>query len=583
MRRRSLARDLPIAIGVLLAVTVTGLALAAYQEVRQSTLDASRDRLERATLQLSDLLAQSVRNRFAVIESTAALPPVRDVVRGGRPVAPPPPLVQLARAPLVTSLELWDAGGRRLAHTHDVPPLDTAQRRDVLESLREGRSGIGRFHRIGDTVVYALITTLTDGRQTGYLVERRRLSNTPAANRQLAELIGDSARLVIGNAGGDVWTDFSQLVQGPPTEALTPGAHEYERAGARVLARSARIAGTPWEVVVEFPRALVTTRAQTFLVRIILIALGVWAIGVAGAWALARWITRPLAHVTEAAEAIAAGRSAPPLAAGRRDEIGRLTDAFTTMAEQVERSHARLETQVRERTAALQDSLQELEAFSYTVSHDLRAPLRAMQGFAQALLEDYSPSLDETGRDYATRVVDASRRMDDLIQDLLAYSRLSREQLSISTVDLDVVVAEVLLGFQDEIERMGGRVEVASPLGRVTANGRILQQILANLVGNALKFVPAGTAPGVRIATEQRNGRRRLWVEDNGIGIAPEHRERIFRVFERLHSGDTYPGTGIGLAIVRRGAERMSGEVGVDSTPGRGSRFWVELPIENGA
>lgn len=580
MSRRSLARDLPLGLGALLAVTVAVLAFAAYREVQQTTLTAALERLDRTAVQLSDILTQSARTRFAVVESIAALPPIRQAVRGRRPVPPPPELEVLARAQLVTSVELWDRDGRRISHTGDVPPLDAGRRRGVMESLREARSGIGRFHRgRGDTVVYEVVTSVRDG---GYLVERRRLSNTSTGNRLLAELIGDSARLVIGNAGGDVWTDFNRPTPDPPATVLTPGRHEYERDGARVLARSARVAGSPWQMVIEFPREMVVSRARTFLVRFALIALVVLIVGVAAAWGTGRWITRPLARVTDAAEAIADGRAvtAPPV--DRSDEIGRLTSAFNTMAEQVARSQSRLEAQVQDRTAALQESLRELEAFSYTVSHDLRAPLRAMQGFAQALLEDYGATLDDTGRDYANRVVEASRRMDDLIQDLLAYSRLSREQLSLAPVDLDTVVAEVVNGLSDEMGRTGGRVEVASPLGRVVGNGRILHQVLANLVGNALKFVPTGTAPGVRISTEQRNGRRRLWVEDNGIGIDPEHRERIFRVFERLHGGETYPGTGIGLAIVRRGAERMRGEVGVESTPGRGSRFWIELPTEDG-
>jgi signal transduction histidine kinase len=447
-------------------------------------------------------------------------------------------------------------------------------------SLREARSAITPFHMAGDTVVYALVTTIVDGRRlAGYLVERRRLTASPNAGRQLAELIGERARLAVGNVAGDLWNDFSRPISGVPAAVAAPGPHEYERDGVAVLAQSARIAATPWQILIEFPRDLVFARAQTFLVRVGWITLALLGIGIGGAWAAGRWIARPLRRVTEAAEAIAAGQLTAPLTSGRTDEIGRLNTAFNTMASQVTRSRVRLEAQVEERTAALQETLQELEAFSYTVSHDLRAPLRAMQGFAQALLEDYGRSLDATGHDYATRVVEASRRMDELIQDLLAYGRLSRQELSLGAVDLDGVTTDAIRSVADDAQRRGGAIDVASPLGEVVGNARLLQQVIENLVANAVKFVPPGVAPRVRIASETLNGRRRLWVQDNGIGVAPEHQERIFRVFERLHGGETYPGTGIGLAIVRRAIERMDGHVGVESSPGAGSRFWIELPV----
>lgn len=580
---RTLQRELPLGIGVLLAITILLLATLAYREVRRSAVDAASDRLDRTTLQLAQMLTQSARTRFAVMESTAAMPAILRYMRA-RGTPPVEDLRRLSVAPLVVSIELWDPAGRRLTQTGTAPALDSAHASTVIGALREGRSGIGRFSMLGDTVVYGLVTEVSDnGRTAGYLVERRRLATTGTGSRALADLIGEGSTLAIGNANGDLWTDFNQKVPGPPADVLQPGLHEYLRDSVTVFARSARVAATPWQVVVEFPRDLVLARTKTFLTRVGVITLALLAVGVGAAWLTGRWITRPLVRVTEAAEAIASGHAAaaPPIT--RNDEIGRLTGAFNIMANRVAQSQAQLEGQVADRTAALQETLHELEAFSYTVSHDLRAPLRAMQGFAQALLEDYSPTLDETGRDYARRVVDASKRMDLLIQDLLSYSRLSREQLSIGAVDLDAIAVEVSRAVEDEVKRRGGRLEIATPLGSVTGNGRLLQQILVNLVGNAIKFVPADVAPHVRVHMEDRDGRRRLWVEDNGIGIAPEHQQRIFRVFERLHGGETFPGTGIGLAIVRRGAERMGGDVGVESASGQGSRFWVDLPVEDRA
>ncbi|MHC1763521.1 MAG: CHASE domain-containing protein [Verrucomicrobiia bacterium] len=245
--------------------------------------------------------------------------------------------------------------------------------------------------------------------------------------------------------------------------------------------------------------------------------------------------------------------------------------------EQIHQLNQELEERVRRRTQALEESNQHLEAFTYTVAHDLRAPLRAMQGFSQALIEDYAGRLDATGRDYVLRITNAAQRMDGLIQDLLAYSRLSRTQLKTEAVDLELVLDRVLMTFASEIRGKHALIEVGRPLPAVWAHPSTLEHVLANLVSNALKFVNPGTAPRVRILAEERGGAVCLSVIDQGIGVDPQYHERIFGVFERLHGPETFPGTGIGLAIVRKGVERMGGRVGVESQPGHGSKFWVKL------
>ncbi len=245
--------------------------------------------------------------------------------------------------------------------------------------------------------------------------------------------------------------------------------------------------------------------------------------------------------------------------------------------EEYKKYRKHLEDFVAQRTDQLEAANKELESFAYSVSHDLRAPLRAMEGFANALLEDYGSSLDSSGRDYAERVVSAAQHMDTLIQDLLAYSRLSRSAPKANAVSLDSVLGEVMHQFNPEISNSGAQIRVERPLPEVMGDHATLVQVLSNLLSNAIKFVQPGVKPGVKIWAEEKNGRTRLWVEDTGIGIAPEYRDRIFRIFERLQGVETYPGTGIGLAIVKKGMERMGGQAGVESNPGKGSKFWVEL------
>jgi PAS domain S-box-containing protein len=219
----------------------------------------------------------------------------------------------------------------------------------------------------------------------------------------------------------------------------------------------------------------------------------------------------------------------------------------------------------------------ELEAFSYTVSHDLRAPLRSMAGFCQILVEDYQEGkpIDGNWKEYVERIAQAARQMDALIRDLLSFSRLARDRVDLAPIGLEPLLEEVVA----EMRLEGHPVVIEETSASVVGNRVLLSQIFTNLISNALKFVPAGETPRVRLMAEPgADGLVRTWVEDNGIGIASEYHEKIFQVFERLNDASAYPGTGIGLAIVRRAAGRMGGRVGVESVEGKGSRFWLELP-----
>lgn len=240
-------------------------------------------------------------------------------------------------------------------------------------------------------------------------------------------------------------------------------------------------------------------------------------------------------------------------------------------------SHAlELERTVVERTARLREMVGELEAFSYSLSHDLRAPLRAIQGFTELVLTDYGDKIPE-GVDYLRRVVSAAARMDRLIQDVLAFARVSRQEIAVAPLDPEKLVRD-LIEERPELHPPRGHVTVESPLLRVVGHDASLTQCVANLLDNAVKFVKPGVLPEVRVYSERRGDRVRINVQDNGIGIAPEGQRRLFAVFQRLATAQPYQGTGVGLAIVRKAAERMGGSVGVESTVGSGSTFWVELP-----
>lgn len=239
-----------------------------------------------------------------------------------------------------------------------------------------------------------------------------------------------------------------------------------------------------------------------------------------------------------------------------------------------------LERRVQERTVKLQEMLAELESFSYSVSHDLRAPLRIMAGYARVVMEEHGSTLTPEVRHYVERIAFSADKMDRLTQDVLAYTRLARGETTLERIDLAKAIKELIEEYP-EIAAARDAIHLREPLAAVMGHGPSLAQAISNLLGNALKFARPGVPVRVEVFTERRGDRVRIVVSDNGIGVDPANQVKIFRIFERA-VGISVPGTGIGLAIVKKAAERMGGAVGVISEPHRGSQFWIELPKATG-
>lgn len=272
-----------------------------------------------------------------------------------------------------------------------------------------------------------------------------------------------------------------------------------------------------------------------------------------------------------------------------------------------------LENKVRERTAKLDETVAQLESFSYTLAHDLRAPIRTFKGYSEILLEDYGGEFPEKAREYVERMKRAANGMDLLTRDLLQFSRISRQPVTSEPINVEEVLDEIVShmpGLQSP-----GVLTVHKPLHTVVGNRTMVQQCLSNLLDNALKFVVPNHPARICIRSEprdaaaageipsaaplpfisavpeveaekasdptlisRRNLKVRIFVQDRGIGISAEHHKKIFGIFERIQGPQKYEGTGIGLAIVARAAQRMNGSCGVESLPEGGSRFWLELP-----
>ncbi|MBW2258948.1 MAG: hypothetical protein JRF18_00655 [Deltaproteobacteria bacterium] len=246
------------------------------------------------------------------------------------------------------------------------------------------------------------------------------------------------------------------------------------------------------------------------------------------------------------------------------------------MLELMERKRA--EERVKETMAELERSNAELQRFAYVASHDLQEPLRKIQAFGDRLRGKYADMLDDRGRDYLWRMGSAAARMQTLISDLLTLSRVTTQAQPFVPVNLGKVVKDVLSDLEDHIKRTGGHVKV-SDMPTIDADPTQMRQLFQNLIDNGLKFHLPEEKPVVSIRTQQLDEICQIIVEDNGIGFDEKHIERIFTVFQRLHGRGEYDGTGVGLPICRKIAERHGGTITATSTPNQGATFVVTLPV----
>jgi len=257
-------------------------------------------------------------------------------------------------------------------------------------------------------------------------------------------------------------------------------------------------------------------------------------------------------------------------------ERKRAHEALLQAQAQLSRYASNLEDMVTQRTVKLTATNQQLEAFVYSIAHDLRAPLRAMQGYSSMLAEDEGTVLSPIGVGFTNRINKAAQHMDALLSDLLAFSRVSQQDVVLTAVNLQEIVSLVVDRLKSEIAALHATIETEGIWPHVMAHEPTLAQVIFNLVSNALKFVVPDRRPVVKFRVDDRGDSIRLWIEDNGVGIAVSYQEQIFRLFTRLN-GDKFPGTGIGLAIVQKGVERLGGRIGLESVEGQGSQFWIEL------
>ena len=240
--------------------------------------------------------------------------------------------------------------------------------------------------------------------------------------------------------------------------------------------------------------------------------------------------------------------------------------------------NAELEERIAARTAALNAKSRELEVFAYSVAHDLKAPLRGIDGYSRLLLEDHAADLNHEGREFLQTIHGSTVEMTQLIDDLLEYSRLERREFKSDHLELGPLIKTVVEQKKREITDSSVDFIVNVNGGRVVADPNGLTQSLRNYLDNAVKFTGQVSHPRIEVGTKETAKHFIVWVRDNGVGFDMKYHDRIFDIFQRLNQSEAYPGTGIGLAIVRKAMERMGGRAWAESQPGQGATFYLEVP-----
>lgn len=579
----SIERRLPSLFTVVLLAVVLVLLGAAYSEVRSAAIAFASQRVLRSNKAWVALFERSTGTQRTQLSTLAADQGLRDFLaaggRRGRDWAEAAARKIVPDGARNTTVEVWDTAGHRLLLRGDstlasapapLPPSDSAV--------------VGAWRQRNDTLLYyevaAVVRRGPEGPVVGRVVQVGRMNISVFARQMLTGIAGGDINLLVGNAAGDPWTNLEKAIPAPPPEARarpdTANAALYERDGARIAAIST-IPGTPWMFISELSRKQVLAPSQAYLRRMSVIAALIVLVGAFGAWWVSRRITDPLNHLTTAAAAISSGDLAQRVNVPGDDELGRLGNSFNTMAGEVQRARTDLEAQVVERTRALSETNAELEAFSYSVSHDLRAPLRAIHGFARILLEDHGAGMDGEAKRVLGVIDDNTRRMGQLIDDLLSFSRLGRKELETARVDM----GELVRGVVDDIRRHAGDRTLDITVGALPpARGdrNMLRQAVTNLVDNAAKFTRKRAPGRIEIGCQANGATPVYYVKDNGAGFDPRYASKLFGVFQRLHRVEEFEGTGVGLAIVQRVVTRHGGRVWAEAKLDAGATFYFTLP-----
>ena len=581
-RDLSIQQRLPLFICILLCIIIVTFGFASYYGVRKATLKMGTKRLHTLADQLAAMLTGASARLNTITLAVTRQDTIKKNVQSRGTESRKEALEILNNLRKDSSwvlLELLDsnkipvlwAGNKR---TETGLSLDT-----IFSSLSAGPDSctVGKIYAAGDSMYYPVVASIVDkGHVLGYLVSWRLLSSSPKELEQLSQLMGAGATLYIGNTDGSLWTNMIKPVPPPPIDIQkNQDIFEYtNQQGSRAIAAVQYIPTTRWCVLVEFSQETLLETATRFLGWISIIGGILLAIGIFITWVMSRNITRPLKQLTTAATAIANGDFSSPVKVGHMDELGKLGNAFNIMVEHIHVAQSELENRVIERTSQLQIANSELEAFSYSISHDLRAPLRAIIGYTSILEEEYSNHLDDEAKRLTSVIKRNTKRMGNLIDDMLAFSKLGRDSIGKTRISSNEMVKEIIDGL-DEKHNIEWNIQ---PLPDIDADLKTMRQVWINLISNAIKYSRNREHPRIEIGTSSQNGLYTFFVKDNGVGFNQQYSKKLFKVFQRLHTTEEFEGTGVGLAIVEKIISKHRGNVWAEGEEGKGASFFFTIP-----
>lgn len=584
-RNLSIRKQLPLLICLLLLSLILLFGAVSYYGIRKATLGIGQQRLRTLTGQLTSMFQQNARTMLNFTQANAN----QIGVSGAKAV-----FQKIMQDTLTARVELVDTAGNivsadsRTAAGKFNPgqgqkdlaiPLGRSIVAAEITTQHPDSNFVGKFYLLGDSIYYPVIATVTaDRKVSGFIVRWRVVRATPEAVKQLSQLMGANAVLHFGNSDGTLWTDMAKTVPPPRFDIhAARGIVTYDQPGmGTAIASAMPLPGTKWVIMVALSRSLILEAADRFLYWMIGFGAILVAIGMLVAWLISRSFTRRLDRLSQATAALASGDYSSPVTVDRQDELGRLATAFNSMALQVSQAQHSLEQQVKDRTRELETANKELEAFSYSVSHDLRAPLRAVSGYAMMLKEDYEDTFDAEAKRITGNIISNVKMMGRLIDDLIAFSRLGKREVARRHIDMkalaEACTSELLNGWPEEKFNF-----VVGDLPRCFGDEDLLKQVWLNLIGNALKYSSRTANPLIEIGHTGDPDEVTWFVRDNGAGFDMKYADKLFKVFQRLHSQEEFEGTGIGLALVRRIIDKHKGRIWAESAPGKGAVFYFTL------
>ena len=583
-RGLSIRQRLPLLICLLLLLVILTSGLASYYYIRKASAETGKERLSSLVSQLNSLLSQSTASMISAIKKNAdndtiqlyalmqdaglrdsAFQHIKKMRTDSTVV-----LVELLDVNLEPVLQYSEAGSKLQERLHGI----------VLEGRARmpAQGKVEKMYSLNGSIYFPVIVPVNHHKNpAGYLVAWRLLASSRKSIEALNQLMGKGTSLYIGNDDGSMWSDMAKPVAVPFDMVVKEDKFMRYRNNhdEDVLAAAEPIGSSRWQVLIEMKTSTMFEGAGRFLRQAVFTGIILLVAGFGIAWLVSNNITKPLIQLTNASLAISKGEVTQPVETSRGDELGELAHAFNVMNAQIMYNKAGLEEKIAERTRQLEQVNKELEAFSYSVSHDLRAPLRAITGYANILEEDMGAQLETEQRRLLEVIKKNTHKMGMLIDDLLSFSRVSRHDILQTSIPSEDVVDEVVRSFVSE-ERMIKWVK--GPLLPVRGDINMIRQVWMNLLSNAVKYTGKTENPVIETGSYIDGGQTIFFVKDNGAGFDDAYKGKLFKVFQRLHAADEFEGTGVGLAIVEKIVSKHGGRVWAEGEIEKGACFYFSLP-----